>query len=203
MEKTFLFRGELVNLEDDKVRLDFDSPLEFALVAIAVFSSFFIVLIPLTLISIRWIAVPIVLFLGSLALRYGLDCTYIVDNKQKRIDYSRSIFGSESVETICKFDEINCVTVNGLFIPPSRNRAADGVDSTGYLYNVVIVTSDGKIISATENEGHVIEKADKTAQMFAEHFGAPFIKGQDKSRVIVSYHPTSGEVAVSFQSLTP
>ena len=201
MEKTFQFRGKSIDLTDDRVRLDFDSPLEFALVVIAVFSSFFIILIPLTLVSINWIAVPLSIFILSLALRYSVDCTYIIDNKLKRIDYSRSIWGSETVNTICQFAEINCVTLNCRFVVPSRNGVDDQADLSGHIYNVVIVTNGGKLISATENEGCSPEKAYETAQMFAEHFGTTCLKGQEKSRVIVSPHPTGVGVEVTFEEI--
>jgi hypothetical protein len=119
------------------------------------------------------------------------DCTYVIDNIRKCIDYQRNILGVESRYTICRFDEIQCVTTNATYISQKHGSY--------YEYNVVIVTVEGAIIDVTNGWRDALDVCDVFAQMLAEHFNAEFLPGLQEQQVTLLPHSDGSGNTITFE----
>ena len=189
-EFTFVYGGKPVDLTQPTARLDFESPLELTFLVIAIISG--IGVIPLIFVPIPkyWLLLPLSLCAFSVFLYKNTDCTYLIDNMRKNIEYSRSFFGSETKYTICRFDEVHCVTVNGKYIKTKH--------SSWWAYGVVIITTKGKVINVSDNEREALGKANSNGKALAAHLRVDFQPGQRQRNVKVSYDAGLGQVNVEY-----
>ena len=189
-ENTFVYGGKPVDLSAKTARLDFQSPLEVTFVVFAIISG--IATIPLIFVPIPkyWALVPLSICIFSIFLYKNTDCTYLIDNMRKCIDYSRTFFGSETKYTVCRFDEVHCVTVNGQYVKTKH--------SSWWAYGVILVTTKGKVIQVSDNEREALGKANANAKALATHLDAQYQPGQLQRNVKVTYDPGHAQVNVEY-----
>ena len=102
-------------------------------------------------------------------LRMFTDCTYVLDNENKLLLYSRSIFGFTKNWKLCQFDEVQCVGVNALYIKEKHSHY--------YNYSVVLkLPNDCSITVSSEKNDY--RETERLAETLANHLETEFISSE-------------------------
>ena len=196
----FMYMGKPVDLSADEVRLDLATPLEIFLFIFVIFAGFGVFLVPVyegpwwgSLISLGFCVG------GVYAIKYT-DCTYILDNRLRRLDYQRIFLGIETRYPVCRFDEIYCVAVKG-----SYHSSKSG---SWWEYEVAIITNKGEVIPVSDGERNDVALPNKNGEFLAEHLDVDFVPAVAEQCLKVKADPRTGKVTlehgpheVSFRTL--
>lgn len=192
--KTYSYLNRTIDLTGPESRLDIDSPFEQFL-KILIF--FFICLIVVFLVTKSPAVYAIVAFVGSVVsiiVYKTTDCTYIIDNANRCLDYSVTCAGFEKRDMVCSFDEIQCVSSTATYVSVKNDSWHD--------YRIVIVTKTGEIIKVSDNWKEALLVCNEIAKMLAEHFDAEYLPGDLECSVSVTSDPKSQYVIVSLEPTT-
>ena len=187
---SFQYMGEPVDLSADEVRLDLATPLEVFLFLVVIFAGLGIFLIPFWEGPWWGSLISLAVCIGTVyAIKYT-DCTYILDNRLRRLDYQRIFMGFETRYPVCSFDEMNSVAVQGSF-----HSTKSG---SWWEYGLVIITNRGEMIEVSDSERDKagLVKADQNGCFLADHLGVEFIPGVDERMLDVKADLRLGKVTV-------
>jgi hypothetical protein len=190
MNDIFTYEGETVDLSQTECRLDVDTPLEqFFQAGILLSATNLLSLYYYNPDSEYLLLALITLVLSGLLYKF-VDCTYIIDNHKYNLDYSRTIFGLEQRYTVCRFDEIQCVSSNASFIYQK--------DSSYYTHHVVIILKTGQIFKVSNTWKDSSRACNALAKMLAAHFGVKYEPGFCENSISTTKEPDGSGCLISF-----
>ena len=179
------------NYEEDetpletRIKVDYDSPAEMILIAIAVIAAMIAIgmlaIAPKTGITdtqlIKLMSVPVIVLVISLALRFLLDDHYIIDKEQKKVLLCRSILGIETTKPAADFDDACFITVLGRIVPSGRQRHGSGAPS--WNYTPVLVMKNRKRFNFAYQNSLFFSGVNNYAKQIADFMGIPFKPGKE------------------------
>jgi hypothetical protein len=174
-------RSRAVDLTGNKVRLDLSTPLENSLAGLA-FLGF---ILAFAMAEVAHMAMFPAIFgavMGFLWLQ--TDCTYILNNEDRTLDYRRHVLSWKEESPVAAFEEIEVVTTKGTFHKSKH--------SSWWEYRPVAILRNGSILDLTDSVRNDLNTADDNARAFARHVGARYVPGQPERQLQVSWtqgHP--------------
>ena len=187
-ELNFVYEGKPVDLKADEVRLDLITPLELTFFLVIIFAALGVILIPIWELPLWGSVISLAICLGAISCWRNTDCTYILDNKLRRLDYQRQIFSYSERYPVCRFDEIFAVAISGTY-----HSSKSG---SWWEYTVVIICRDGKTISVSDSERDSVINSNRNGRALAEHLGVQFIETELKRTLEVKADRRTGKVTV-------
>lgn len=167
--------GTPTNLAHRITRLDLNTPLEIAVVIGLVLSLMAALVIPLatggTFAAVFFPLLTVVM--GFIVT--STDCTYVLDNEKRSIDFVRNFLGKRTRYTVCNFEEIKAVFV--------RSKEVSSKGQTWLVYATTIELADGthvKLIDSSRNK----QSIELHARALASHLGTPF-QGEDDEGIFI------------------
>lgn len=120
-----------------------------------------------------------ILSVALAALRIFTDCTYVVDNKEKKVYYSFAVFGSATTYKVCDFSE---VTKLGMKVKEARHYQKTGTSSYSYFrYTIVMEINDSIRFEVTRWDTD-FKRVNAYGERLAQHLGCEFdCKGEQLS----------------------
>ncbi len=120
------------------------------------------------------------------ALRYGTDCTYFIDDKNRNIIYSRDFFGFTSKYVVCSFDDVFCIALDGY----SRRSGSGSSSFKGrfFVYALVLITKSGKKIKMSDagiTSDYTYKRG--AAERLASVLGVKAIPGEEDQHLVIEY----------------
>ena len=187
-ELNFVYEGKPIDLKADEVRLDLITPLELTFFLVIIFAALGVILIPIWELPLWGSVLSLAVCLGAVSCWRNTDCTYILDNKLRRLDYQRQVFGFVERYPVCRFDEIHAVAISGAF-----HSSKSG---SWWEYTVVIICRDGKKIAVSDSERDAVINSNRNGRALAEHLGVQFIEAVLKRTLEVKADLRTGKVTV-------
>ena len=101
--------------------------------------------------------------------RFFLDCTYILDNRDRRVLYRRSFFGMGTTYLVASFDDIEWISVGGMATSSGSNYSRFP-GTISWTYRVFMGLKNGSAFPVSTPQSSYGEVAN-LATSLAEHIG--------------------------------
>lgn len=113
------------------------------------------------------------------ALRIFTDCTYVLDNEEKKVYYSFAVFGSATTYKVCDFSE---VTKLGMKVKKASHLNQKGFSSHTYFkYTIVMEINESIRFEITRWDTN-FKRVSSYGERLAQHLGCEFdCKGEQLS----------------------
>ena len=184
-------------------RVDLDTPLESFCLGAAIGSGLASIPVLFTGDMLLFINAAMICFIASM-IRWSVDCTYFINGEKREIDYSRSIFGMESREVVCRYEDVHAVAVDsGRRVAKRRTGVRTPLGhSTNrtrhWVYWVVLVLRDGRVIQVSDKHQDDVGIANRRAKWISEEVGAPLVEGRAEESLDISF--SGGNVTIKHSS---
>ena len=176
--RSMMVKSRAVNLTGHRVRLDLDTPLENTIGVLAALGFVF----ALGLLEAGSLALyPLAFGVFMTFVWANADCTYLVDNDTRCLDYRRKVLAWEEEYPIAAFQDILIVTTRGTFHTSKHSR--------WWEYRPVAVLRNGAILELTDGVRNNLDVADDNARAFARHVDARYVPGQAERELKVHWGP--------------
>ena len=179
-------------------RVDLDTPLESFCLGAAIGSGLASVPVLFTGDMLLFINAAMICFIASM-VRWSVDCTYFINGEKRQIDYSRSIFGLESRDTVCRYEDVHAVAVDSGKRYAKRRTGQHGplghtTRTRHWVYWVVLVLNDGRVVQVSDKHQDDVGKANRRAKWLSEEVGAPLVEGRAEETLDISF--SGGNVTI-------
>ena len=174
--------GGKTSVVSGRVKVDLTTPLEFFFkicIGLGCIGLPFVLLAWTVEVEIPlWLATIIfgAFFIGICGYR-NTDNYYVVDAAKNCVFYHFSCFHIERDTVVARFKDVHAVSVHAV-----QRRSKH---SSWWEYAVFIVLKSGKKIQVTNMDREALLERNLYAQNLAARIGAPFIKGQPESKLVV------------------
>lgn len=180
VQRSMYILSRAVDLTGNRVRLDLSTPLENT-IGLFAFMSF---LIAFSMMEIAQYALfPALFGVFMTFLWFQTDCTYILNNETRSLDYRRHVFTWQEEYPVAAFQDILVVTTKGTYHTSKHSR--------WWEYRPVAILRNGSILELTDSMKNDLRVPDDNARAFALHIGARYVPGQRERELHVRWHQGS------------
>lgn len=178
VRRTMWVQSRAVDLTGNRVRLDLTTPLEATLGFLAIMA--FMLAFGLGTDAQgkpALLAGILGAFLGFVWMQ--TDCTYILNNADRTLDYQREVLGLCQEWPVAAFQDILVVTTKGTFHSSKHG--------SWWEYRPVAILENGTVLELTDSVRNDVGMADDNARAFARHVGARHVPGQAHQELSVTW----------------
>lgn len=183
------------NADKKQMKLDFQSPMELLLSAVAAIAALAAVGVLgyssnariTDAVLIKLVSIPAVIFVVSIALRFLLNDYYLLDNEQKRILLCRRFLGTEKTKPYADFDDVCFATTLGSYFP-SKGRTGE----RAWSYTPVLVMKNKKIFDFAAKDCYSYYDVNSSAKQVARFIGIPYKPGRNSGYAKIVFNKENG-----------